>query len=102
MCIWSRRFNSSRRSLLDASALIANGDAQLLSQDTNQTRAVPEIDPVADGASLLARHVVALDDPVKALGTGYGAAEPDLLVWWLLVQNVGSGRGKCYVEDSCL
>jgi hypothetical protein len=35
-------------------------------------------------------HAVALNDPVVPLGPGEGGREPDLLVWWLLVQDVGS------------
>ena len=82
------------RVLFHTTSLIPDSDAQLLSQQTDQARTVPEIDPVTTGTSLLASHVIALDDPIEPLGARYRAAEPDLLVRWLLVEDIGSSWGK--------
>lgn len=47
-------------------------------------------------------RLVALDDPVVALGARDGRAEPDLLVGGLLVQDVGARAGDDDVEDAGL
>jgi len=71
--------------------LIVNTDvnAQLFPENLSQRAAVPHVHPVADASTLLEVHALLCHDPVETLGTGYRGAEPDLLVWGLLVQNKG-------------
>lgn len=77
-------------SLLGRTTLNTNSHTQLLSKQTDQTRAVPQVDPVTDGTALLGIHACVLDDPVKSFWAGYWGAQPNLLVWRLLVEDVDS------------
>lgn len=77
-------------SLFGRTSLDTNRHTQLLSEQADQTRAVPQVDPVTDGAALLGIHACVLDDPVKSFWAGYWGAQPDLLVRRLLVEDVGS------------
>lgn len=65
----------------------ADIDAQLLPQKLRERRAVSQIYPVPHSAPFLFTHAFLGYDPVETLWSGYWRAEPDLLVWRLLVQD---------------
>lgn len=77
--------------------IVPNFHAQFPPQQTRQTGAVPQIDPIACSSTLLLLHTLAERDPVEPLGPRDRTREPDLLVSWLLVQDILSG-----LEDSVL
>lgn len=64
-------------------------DVELLEEELTEGGAVADVDPVAGGRVLLLALALARDDVVVALGAGYGARQPDLLVGGLLVDHVG-------------
>lgn len=77
-------------------------DVQLLEEQLAEGAAVAEVDPVADGRVLLLALALARDDIVVALGAGYGARQPDLLVGGLLVDHVGAEVGEAEGQDAGL
>lgn len=77
-------------------------DVELLEEELAQGGAVADVDPVADGGVLLLALALARDDVVVALGPGYGARQPDLLVGGLLVDHVGADVREDEGEDAGL
>lgn len=43
-----------------------------------------------------------MHNPVETLWSGDWGAEPDLLVWWLLVDDIGAGLWNLEVKDAGL
>jgi hypothetical protein len=82
--------------------LLSNSDSKLLSQQSGQAGLVSEIDPVTRCSALLLLLRLAQHDPIESLGTADGRAQPDLLGWGLLVDNVGAVRRVDDVEDAGL
>lgn len=64
-------------------------DVELLEEELAEGGLVADIDPVAGRRVLLLALALARDDVVVALGAGYRARKPDLLVGGLLVDHVG-------------
>lgn len=77
-------------------------DVELLEEELAEGGAVADVDPVADGGVLLLALALARDDVVVALGAGYGARQPDLLVGGLLVDHVGADVREDEGEDAGL
>lgn len=77
-------------------------DVELLEEELAEGGAVADVDPVADGRVLLLALALARDDVVVALGAGYGARQPDLLVGGLLVDHVGADVREDEGEDAGL
>lgn len=77
-------------------------DVELLEEELAEGGAVADVDPVADGGVLLLALALARDDVVVALGAGYGARQPDLLVGGLLVDHVGADVREDEGEDARL
>lgn len=77
-------------------------DVELLEEELAEGGAVADVDPVADGGVLLLALALARDDVVVALGPGYGARQPDLLVGGLLVDHVGADVREDEGEDAGL
>lgn len=75
-------------------------DVELLEEELAEGGAVADVDPVADGGVLLLALALARDDVVVALGAGYGARQPDLLVGGLLVDHVGAEVREDEGEDA--
>ena len=73
-------------------------DSRLLAQDLVHCRAVPQIHPAPRRGPLLLVLAVANDHVVETLGAGYWGREPDLFVWWLLVDHVGADFGYADVH----
>jgi hypothetical protein len=84
------------------SGLSNNSDSKLLSQQGGQAGLVSKIDPVTGCGALLLLLRLAQHDPIESLGTADGRAQPDLLGWGLLVDNVGAVRRVDDVEDAGL
>jgi hypothetical protein len=84
------------------SGLSNNSDSKLLSQQSGQAGLVSKIDPVTGCCALLLLLRLAQHDPIESLGTADGRAQPDLLGWGLLVDNVGAVRRVDDVEDAGL
>jgi hypothetical protein len=47
-------------------------------------------------------HLVPFNNPIVPLRPGDRRTEPDLLVGWLLVKNIGSDAGDGNIEDASL
>lgn len=77
-------------------------DVELLEEELAEGGAVADVYPVADGGVLLLALALARDDVVVALGAGYGARQPDLLVGGLLVDHVGADVREDEGEDAGL
>lgn len=69
-------------------------DVELHEEQLAQRAPVAQVDPLARGRALLLALALAVDDVVVALGAGYGARQPDLLVGGLLVDHVGADLGE--------
>jgi len=67
-------------------------DTELLPQQLGQPSSVPQVNPFADTSTLLVVHTLMRNSPVEAFRTGDGRGQPDLLVWRLLVEDVGTVR----------
>ena len=77
-------------------------NAQLFSQQCRQTTPIPQINPVALSRTFLFIHTLPVEDPVEPLWAGSRAAQPDLLVRGLFVDDVGAGVGEGDGEDAGL
>ena len=77
-------------------------DPQFLPQHIRQARPIPQIHPILILASLLLVHRRAQNHEIEPLRPAYGRGEPDLLVGWLFVEDVGSGGGCLDCEDAGL
>jgi len=88
--------------LVRSLAIMAGGHREFYSQFLVKKLidggAIPNVDPVAARSILLVRLRVAEDDIVVALGARSGRGEPDLLVRWLLVDDIGA-RGATVQRD---
>ena len=65
-------------------------DTKLLPQQLGQPSSVPQVDPFADTSTLLVVHTLVRNSPVEAFRARDGRGQPDLLVWRLLVEDVGA------------
>lgn len=75
-------------------------DPELPKEQLGQGAAISKVDPVAGGGARLLGLALAVEDVVVALGAGYGAGQPDLLVGGLFVDHVGADVGVYYCHDS--
>lgn len=78
-------------------------NTQLFAEQVGQRAIVAQVQPLAHSRVLLLVLPVTHNDVVIALGTRLGRRQPDLLVGWLLVDDVGANLGpKANVEDAGL
>lgn len=72
------------------SSVIVNAQlyTELLPNEVSQGSPIPKVYPVSDAAALLLMKTFASNDPVESLRSRQGRAEPDLLVRWLLVEDI--------------
>jgi hypothetical protein len=73
---------------LDGSITPSELDAQLFADHVGERGAVAQIYPIPFATALFLVHRFARDDPVEALRSGDGRAEPYLLVRGLLVEHI--------------
>ena len=91
------------RYVASARDLVVNADvnAQLFPNDVGEGASIPHVHPVSNPTAFLEVHAFLCDDPIEALRSGYRGAEPDLLVWGLLVEDERVLLGRDF-EDAVL
>lgn len=89
-CLEKIVHKSARQLVLVDVARIWDNHAELVAQQLSQRRAVPKVRPICRARLGLAMLALAPVDPVVALRARDGRRQPYLLVWRLLVDDIGA------------
>ena len=84
--------NLQRKKLLKPALTKCTINTHLLSQNFIKSTGIPQVYPFSLSPSLLIVLSLTRNNPVESFGARNGRAQPDLLIWWLLVENISSVR----------